>query len=326
MKPLCAAVGGRRPLPSLSPANLNPPAKMKVDEMIGLAGPAPPAPTTQPTLEMLDDITKMYFEIYVPGLTSFFETTWYNFKSSGTVNPVSNLLNNKMLVGLLSAFLSSIARVETADPSDANMVSVSALETRIVWALAAMAYVTPATVNLASEEPLATDNAIEVRNRLSVMDALLSGGCVRTNPCMPPPRGGSPARIREHQFWWWLAEYLRLQEDAGLINTPGNSLPRLREQALGKMRNLLDGHENRDIIYSIAILRHLAPRYSAASDMIVPPGHEDEANPRIKFAMATEFIRKQAQDHGAGLTNVGRRIAEIGLKAFVQPGYSIRRS
>lgn len=299
-------------------------AKMKIDEIIGQDGPAPPTPATPPSRETLDDITKVYYEVYVPGLSAFFETSWYNFQPAGPTNPASILLNNRILLGLLSTYLNSIAKVQTTDANSPDMVAASAQELRVVWSLAAMAYMTPATVNLPSDEPLADNNAAEARNRLSVIEALFSGGCMRANPCMPPPRSGETSRIREHQFWWWLAEYLRLQDDTGLPNTPGNSLPRLRDQALSQMRNLLDGRENRDVIYSVATLRDLAPRFAAGYDVTQPPPNQDESDPRSKFAVAARFIQTEAQDHG-GTTNVVRRFAQLGAKAFIQPGYSVCR-
>ncbi len=298
---------------------------MKVAEIIDQGGPAPPSPSGPLSHERIDDIKRAYYDIYVHGLSSFFETSWYNFKPSGTTNPVSILLNNTPLMGLLSAFLDTTSRVQSPDSKSPEMIAASSQELRIVWQLASMAYATPATVNLPSDEPVAGDNATEARNRLAVIEALFSGGHLRTNPCMPPPQTGEPQRQHELEFWWWLAEYLRLQDDTGLPSPPGNSLPRQREQALGQMRTLLDMRENRDVIYSVAILRDMAPRFLVGNDVTLPPHSQDESDPRSKFALAAKFIRSEAQVEHGGTTNVVRRFAELAVKAFIQPGYSVSR-
>ncbi|EPE10551.1 negative acting factor [Ophiostoma piceae UAMH 11346] len=370
---------------------------MKVDEIIGKTAPVP---LTQPALpltrETIDDITKAFYEVYVPGLSSFFETTWYNLKPGGSSNPVTLLLNNEPLMKLLASFMASAAQVSTRDLAANEMKAASAIELRVIWALATLAYTVPATAIITnpnqpygSSGALPDDNAIsasDARSRLAVVDALLSGrsefspsttasttasGFLATpaasasssvspssgspgpsspapassatsastptpqhpytaNPCMGQARASDQSRVREYKFWWWLGQFVQLHQASS--KGKENRL-REREHALARMRSLLDGRENRDVLYSVAVLREMASRTPAGFDMSSATIlNLDESDPRNKLAVAVKFIRSEAQLPGAnggsggGSTNVVRRFAQIAVRALIHPGYSVVRA
>lgn len=319
MRAIIILPGSIRPPLAITSTHLTTPARtMKVDELVALGGPAPPPPPS-PNQDTLTELTKIYYDIYVPGLGTFFETTWYNFKPSGT-NPVTILLTNRTLIDLLASFLSCIRGIKSNDPRE--MTEAGVLETRVVWALASLAYTTTGSPNTASDNPRPQDDAIEARSRLTVFETLISGTSLATNPCVFEPKMGDPHRIREFGFWWWLGEYLRHAD-----SIEGSQAPQ-REHAMSKMRNLLDGRENRDLLYSLVVIREMAPRFPPNFESNLPQ-HLDESDPRSKLAVATKFIRDEATltsvGGGGGTTNVCRRFAELALKAFVHPGINISR-
>ncbi|KAH8848068.1 hypothetical protein MCOR27_000292 [Pyricularia oryzae] len=286
---------------------------MKVDELCALAGPPPPPPQNPAGRETLDEILKIYYEIYVPGLASFFETHWYNFKPEGT-NPSTILTKNSNAVNLLASFLDALN--QTKKNTDATQVAAAgAIETRVVWGLATLAYTIPAATNPAGDDPLPQDNGAEVRNRLHVFETLLSGTYLNINPCVPPPRKGDPHRIREFEFWYYLAESLRVGEAPSVVQQ--------RDAAISRIRNLLDGRENRDVCYSIRVLRELAPKFPPGFESSLPQ-HLDEGDQRNRLAVAAQFIKDEARTSG-GTTNVVRRLAELAIKAFIAPGVNIVR-
>jgi len=285
---------------------------MKVDELIALGG-SPPAPSSSPRPRgTLDEVARIYQDVYMPGLAAFFETAWYNFKAQQGANAPVALLNSPAVVDLFVSFLASLANIKS--PDNADMAAAGFLETRLVWALACLALGTPAATNPPSDDLIAPNDATEARNRLEVFQALLSGERLTSNPCFPAPRkgDGNRIRIRELEFWWWLAEYLTMDDAAGQ-----------RDHALTRMRNLLDGRENRDVLYSLAVLRELSPRFPPSFELALPQ-HHDEADPRSKLAVAARFIRSEAHTTG-GTTNVVRRFAELASKAFINPGFNIAR-
>lgn len=282
---------------------------MKVDELVALGGIAPPVPTAAPAREAIEEVTKIYYEVYVPGLCQFFESQWYNFKSQGS-NSIAIFLNNKTVISLFADFLNALNNVSKGDPG--QIAYSSNLETRIVWALTTLAYSISPGINTPRDDPLPNDDATELRGRLVVFDTLLSGNSLSFNPLMPTPKNADAHQRKEYDFWFCLAEFLGQQD------------PRERDRYLTKIRTLLDGRENRDLLYSIAIARELAPRFGPGYENKVPD-HLDEREPRNKFHVATQFIKSELTATG-GTTNIVRRFALIAAKAFINPGVNVNRN
>ena len=90
------------------------------------------------------------------------------------------------------------------------------------------------------------------------------------------------------------------------------------------MRSLLVGHENRDVLYSIAVLREYTGLWDAALNEASAPTYLEEEDPRCKLAVATRFIREESSSTG-GTTNVVRRFAELAYRAYVRPGHNVIR-
>jgi hypothetical protein len=298
---------------------------MKVDELVALGGVVPPTPGSPPTPDLVDEIVKLFYEVYMPGLTLFFETQWYDFRKDqpGAKNPLSILRDNEPLINLFASFLHNIQNIKTTDPRD--MIYSGHLETRVVWSLACLVYaVVPANASNAARPPTdpppPEDDPDEAHNRLFVFDALLTGETLLANPLTPPSStpAGHPAglaRANEFEFWYQMAEFL-LQ--ANSADAPA------REHSLARIRAVLDGRENRDVLYSIAILRELTPQFHAGLNEQTVPAHLDESDPRSKLAVATRFIRDEATSTG-GTTNVVRRFAELAYKAYVRPGVNVAK-
>ncbi|KAK4121623.1 hypothetical protein N657DRAFT_577165 [Parathielavia appendiculata] len=296
--------------------------KMRVDELIALGGVPPQPPATPPSVEMLDEITELYYDIYVPGLTLFFETCWYDFAKNPamTANPSAVLLNNQPIVSLFASFIQSISDVKRADPAD--MVQSGHLESSLIWTLARL----PHSIRLPQRQqypdmiPGEFDHW-EARGRVQVLEALLTGETILGNPLSPPPTGNNIHLLRrnEFEFWYQLANYL-LQNHASSL--PEDVLT--RERYLNAMRSLLDGRENRDVLYSIAVLREYTAQWDAAYNEQNVPSHLEESDPRCKLAVATRFIRDESHSAG-GTTNVVRRMAELAYRAFVRPGANVNR-
>lgn len=251
--------------------------------------------------------------MYAAGLSVFFESTWFYFTHAGKMTfPKDANLRQHM-----ASFLKILEAVKAND--HAQMAYSGALETRIVWELASTAYQTPDRTNNAMRMALPPeDDATEVRNRLRVVEALLCGDYLDGNPLAPPVAAQDQHRTRQFDFWYSLAEFVRRRDD-GDATTATNA----REDALGRMRRLLDGRENRDVLYSIAVVRELAPKYETAYDRNL--SHQlDESDPKNRLAVARKFILDEAQVTG-GTTNVVRRFSDIASRAFVNPGVNVAR-
>lgn len=79
---------------------------------------------------------------------------------------------------------------------------------------------------------------------------------------------------------------------------------------LAALRLLLDGRENRDVLYSIALVRGLSDRVAEYQEV---PLHLDETDNRSKLAVAKKFIKDEGNN---GTTNVTRRLSELATKSW----------
>ncbi|KAH8894266.1 hypothetical protein GQ53DRAFT_92096 [Thozetella sp. PMI_491] len=281
---------------------------MRVEDLAALGGAEPPARGAPPTAQVVFEITQLYHELYSPGLVAFFESQWFDFRQPHSWDKEGLLRGNATLLDLFASFLQVIGEVKTTDP--AEMVPSSQLEARVVWALASL----PVSAVLSSRpashfSPPPPDDPVEARNRVMVVEILLSGATLPANPLAPPPPPAAD-RAGEVEFWHYLAQFL--------LQSHSTDASR-REQSLSRMRSLLDGRENRDVLYSIAVLRELSAQFDPALNEQTAPARFDESDPRSRLAVATRFIREQAASSG-GTTNVVRRFAALAYKAFVRPG------
>jgi hypothetical protein len=199
------------------------------------------------------------------------------------------------------------------------MAGTAALEVQLVWSLLCLTYYVPPQDNAALLRLPPAHCGVETRNRVIVIDALLCGDWLDKNPLTPALKDPGSLRVSEFQFWWNLGEYLRLQ------NRPGKNFSLERAIVLGNMRNLLGGRENRDVLYSIAVVREFGFWHKEPRITLPLPAHLDESDWRNKLAVATRFLKQEVlPTHGT--TNVIRRACEVALMAFVKPGVNISRT
>lgn len=188
-----------------------------------------------------------------------------------------------------------------------GMAYTSSVEARVVWGLACMvrAAGSEAANGLKNEGGLpAPDDAVEAGNRLTVFENLLCGDIAERNALTKPTPGGDPHRLRELDFWYNLGKFVTLDQATSVQHM---------DETLAALRSLLDGRENRDVLYSIAIVRAMSNRVAEYSEQ-ERPLHLDETDPRSKLAVAKRFVKDEA--NGAGTTNVIRRLCELATRSW----------
>jgi hypothetical protein len=286
---------------------------MRIDEIIDLLGPSPPVQQVNQSEDILNEITKVYHEMYASGLSAFFETSWYYFAENGKMT----FPRDPRLVNHFATFLNTLEAVKANDHT--QMAYSGVLETRIVWELARTPRQSPERTNSGVHAVLPPEgDAVEASNRLHVVEALLCGDYLPSNPLAFPVQDQDIHRTRQYDFWYNLAEFIRRRDDP---DSP--PVVRARDEVLGRLRHLLDGRENRDVLYSIAVVRELAPNYDTGFGSSLPQ-HLDESDPKNRLAVASKFIMDEAQVTG-GTTNVVRRFSDIAARAFVNPGVNVSR-
>lgn len=286
------------------------PGKRTVSDLLSQLGPPPPAPTSDPTQSpsMIDEVKHLYYSIYAPGLENFTESKWFSGKG------VNKLLSDKQLLEQFGALLQQFGKTGPQhDPKE--FAYTNAVETRIVWALANMVRSTAADMNGVKNEYKtglvpAVDDPIEAGHRLSVFEALLTGQVAGSNLLTQPVPGSTDHhRLRELEFWFTLGNFVCLQyEDSGSVKDI--------DDTLSALRNLLDGRENRDVLYSIAVVRAIGQRVSEYTDSDTPL-HLDESDNKSKLLVAKKFVTDEGS--GAGTTNVIRRLCELAARTWATP-------
>ncbi|KAI0145544.1 hypothetical protein GGR57DRAFT_517040 [Xylariaceae sp. FL1272] len=290
--------------------------KMKVSELVAIGGATLPVLDAPLSQDKITEVLNLYEQVYALGLERFFETAWF-------VNPDGprTVASNIRVQEVMAAFLQAV----TSTAQDPDGMSYAAnLEFYVVWELAALVYTTEYKVDTSPGLP-APNDGVEARNRVFVFETLLAGEFLDQNPLRMPIRIDHPTddnthrRNREVEFWYHLADFLRIKDQPGMDVTPQ------RDHILTQLRILLDGRENRDVLYSLAIMRTLTHKFPPDFDQHSPP-HFDESDPKSKLSVARSFIQKETEvAQGGGTTNVVRRFAELAVRAFINPGSNIDR-
>jgi len=281
------------------------PAKRTISDLLAIGGPAPPRSSSDITSSpaMLDEVKHLYYSIYAPGLENFLESKWFSVKG------LAKLLEGKQLLEQFAALLQQFAKTSQNDPKE--IAYTSSVEARVVWALASMVRTSSESNGVKEFKTVpSTDDPTEAANRLNVFETLLTGKVAAGNPLTAPVPGSTDHhRLRELEFWYTLANFVCLQyEDAAAAKDV--------DETLAALRNLLDGRENRDVLYSIAVVRGLGQRVSEYTDNDTPL-HLDESDNKSKLLVAKKFVMDEAA--GAGTTNVIRRLCDLSARSWTTP-------
>ncbi|EMR90178.1 putative c6 finger domain protein [Botrytis cinerea BcDW1] len=298
------------PIPIVSTFHNAPPAQRSIDDLLLYGNPPAPADQTVQDVsqnpQALDEAKHLYYSIYSPGLESFLESKWFSAKGA------SKLMSDKPLLEKFGTLLLQFSKTIVSDPI--AIAHTASVEAKVVWALACMVKLGAEDAKEAKAETKsalpAQDDPIEADHRLTVFECLLTGKVAESNQLTAPVQGsGDHHRLRELEFWYTLANFVCLRED------DPNCVKDV-DETLGTLRNLLDGRENRDVLYSIAIIRAMGQRVSEYTPSDTPL-HFDESDNRSKLLVAKKFVQDEAS--GSGTTNVIRRLCELATRTWTTP-------
>lgn len=282
-------------------------AKRTVEQLLDLGGARPPRDqeaSSSPTL--LEEIKHLYYSIYAPGLEGFLESKWYSVKGVGLLLANTDLLNS--FGNLLQQF------GKTAQNDQDEVLYTSSVEARVVWALATLVHGAAALELKNTRDYKAVpsgDDPVEAHHRLNVFETLVTGRVAATNPLTQPIPGSTDHhRLRELEFWHSLGKFVTLDYE-------DDSAAKAVDDCLATLRNLLDGRENRDVLYSIAVARGLGHRVSEYTEL-TQPLHLDESDIKSKLLVAKKFVSDEAG--GAGTTNVIRRLCDLAARSWSTSG------
>jgi hypothetical protein len=259
----------------------------------------------KPEQATIDEIKHLWLSIYVNGLESFLESRFYY------TDGLEYLLKDKIVMEQFAILLNQFAKATPDNP--AEMLYTASIEGRVVWSLACLVRTAAEAAKSASPPPRPdgippAEDPVEAAARLAVFENLVTSQIAEANTLTKPPATGDYHKLREMEFWYHLGHFvtLRLHD-----NDPGSA--KEVDETLAALRSLLDGRENRDVLYSIAIVRAIGQRVSEYVESEAPL-HLDEQDTRSKLMVAKRFVRDEG--NGAGTTNVIRRFCELASRPW----------
>jgi hypothetical protein len=278
-------------------------AKRTVEHLLDMGGTPPPRPIADVSASpnMLDEIKHLYYSIYAPGLESFLESKWYSVKG------INKLMASKILLDSFGSLLQQFAK--TAQNNTKEIAYTSSVEARTVWALATQVHSAALEMNGTREYKTvpSNDDPVEAHNRLNIFETLITGRVAAANPLTQPVAGSTDHhRLRELEFWHSLGKFVTLDYE-------DDNAAKAVDDCLATLRNLLDGRENRDVLYSIAVARGLGHRVSEYTEY-TQPLHLDESDIKSKLVVAKKFVQDEAS--GSGTTNVIRRLCDLAARSW----------
>lgn len=275
-------------------AYIDSPAKrIKVDDLFSVGGTvAPPLPAADEQASFLNaaaanEIKTAYLSIYAPAIDELLETSWYSTKG------LIALLGNS---ALCQRFAASLDRSRLAVPVNdvAALNTTQSMETQLIWSLIGL----PRVVHVGApiKDEFAGTNGVskpgsedsqhgagwsKASSRFTILDALLTGAVLDESPLALSPEDPA-ASSDETEFWRLIGDIVTSQDDEDGV----------AEDALTAIRAYL-GRENRDMIYSTAVIRHLSVEPQDPTRSGTESTASSQDNPADQLHIAKKFIEDQ---------------------------------
>ena len=257
----------------------------------------------------IEEIKNAYARIYAPGLDKFFETKWFQIRG------LNHVLNDHRLCDQFAAMLYQFS-ININDPKGTKLAQN--LEATVVWAMMDLARQVANRPNPTNEKVNESEldaGISDAAERVSILEKLILGEHFDAKPdsdSKAEHNGNTTAEqgeIRKKQFWRHVRTFLALRDDEA-------SAAREIDDTLISCRTVLESLENRDVIYSIVIARHIGQRLAEFPDNLQRPTTNDEAENRNKLHVAKSFIERQQQ---FGTTQVVQRVCNMVVKSWTLP-------
>jgi hypothetical protein len=243
----------------------------------------------------LESIRKVYDIALAPGLDKLLESSTGWFAKEG----FDLLATNRPLLGLVLAYLTLVSSHYDA-PIDSND-TLTSQEARVIWAVLSLC-VRPDHHGDAEADRLA--------RRFRILESILTGEPLTSTAASmsefvhqertpePEPKADLKQSTFERQLtrrtedFWKTLEYMATAQGHG-----ESGVDEIKHNLLPQARGLLDGKENRDVIYSAAML-----------------GWGKNGDPSSERELAKRFLLTQSQGRATDL--VSKTLAGMALTAF----------
>ena len=229
---------------------------------------------------------------------------------------MSYLLHDKRLCEQYATLIARFS-FNPSNPDDFRALAVTqSLEAHVVWSTMALCRhvaPNPNTTNGQVDVEETSDDPHDAAKRLEIFEYLVSSQYLDSEPLPQTEntRNGSMLRdqlkYREREFWRLIGKFLTLRDDEA-------SSAKEIDDTLLSCRSVLDAHENRDVIYSVAIARHIGQRMAEFPDHLEQPANNDEQDAKAKLFVAKKFIEDEAM--GKGTSQVIQRLCGMAIRSW----------
>ena len=278
---------------------------VRISDLVALRGIAPPAPHAILPIppSRLDEVKAIYLAAYAPAADRFLETRWFEEKG------LSHLMGNEQLMADFSALIEAFNDTNLNDPN--GIARLESFEASIVWSIMGLCRHITSVAN-GGDKPdsvLVTASA-----RLHIVEALITGDHMERNPLEQSPVREPALSFsdqivqRSLDFWSSIGHYLTLHDDEA-------SSAKEIDDTLARSRALLDTFENRDVIYSIAIARHLGQRWADFPNSFPHAITTNEKDVGAKLYVAQKFLEQEAS--GKATNQVVKRICGMVTRSWI---------
>ena len=284
--------------------------------MLALRGVSPPAVGNIPKPippAILDPIKDIYLRAYAPGLDKFFETRWFQLRG------LSHLLNDTHLCEQMATLIQRFTIDTNHSSYFAATAATHSLEATVIWGMMSLARRVAETTNPGNGQVnyLETNDGVhDAAKRFEIFENLVLGQYLESKPEPDPEtsRNGTvfeeQQKNRERDFWRYIHTFLTLRDDEA-------SSAKEIDDTLAKCRVVLDSRENRDVIYSIVIARHLGARVAEFPNNLQQPTSNEEDSEKNKLFVAKGFIESEAG--GKGTNQVIQRVCGMVVRSWTMP-------
>lgn len=261
----------------------------------------------------LDEVKTLYSTAYAVAIDKFFETRWFTTRSLPHLLADTNLCEKY-------ATLHQRLTIPTTNPPDYREQAITqSLEAHVIWSTFLLCRQVSAVANSTNGQ----NNYIEVNEgvhdaakRLDIFENLITNQYLDREPLSASNVSGNrngleeQLKFREREFWRLISRFLTLRDDEAAA---ANEI----DEVLSQCRLLLESRENRDVIYSIAIARHIGQRIAEGGkgfDIKSEEMTNDEQDPAAKLKVARDFVEGEAA--GKGTTQVVQRVCGMAIRSW----------
>ena len=290
----------------------------KIEELLNVGGVPPPdyKPLSLSSLppSQLDTVKHLYNTTYANAIDKFLETRWFSTRG------LTHLLADQALCERFSHLAQRFENTASNPPDFRQTLLTQSLEAHVIWQTMLLCRQVSAKSTDSSAYIEINEGVHDAAKRLEVFETLVTNQHLDSEPLSSinqpaGPQNGqldSTLKFRECEFWRLVSKFLTIRDDEAAA---ANQL----DDILAELRKLLDSRENRDVIYSIAIARHIGQRMAEGSQ---PLGlgdrggelNNDENDPRNKLKVARTFVESEA--NGRGTTQVVTRLCGMAIRSW----------